>query len=104
MHNSAYRAGAIRLLARLTFAPVDLETMLKIAKRAIGLAVVAQGRSARCNRLCQGGANFMNQPFHPRCAYSMGGACRMNARAVKRLADIYIAQARNDSLISQKAV
>ena len=44
----------------------------------------------------------MNQPFHPRCAYSMGGACRMNARAVKRLADIYIAQARNDSLIQQR--
>src|SRR5690606_35002074 len=51
--------------AVLRLAPVNLPAMLEIAKLAIHLHVIAQGRPARLDGAQQHGANFGHQCFHP---------------------------------------
>lgn len=101
------RAAAARGAAGRAFLAVDGEGMLEIAERSIGVHIIAQGRSACCDRfrdhlpdgLGEGDASFR------RLAGSAGKRARRpfrrEMRPPKRLADIDIAKARNQTLIEK---
>jgi hypothetical protein len=93
----ARRTG--RMGARLALPAIHLPRVLKISQLAARLHIVAQGGSAGSNRLGKCRADCRNQTR---------GSCARHARRQppggkagpeQRLADIYVAQARHDTLV-----
>src|SRR6185295_4489148 len=88
--------------ARLAFAAIDQEVMLEIAGVAGGLGMVAQGGSAGGDGVFQ---HFLDGGNQGRDALLFDGACKppgRNASAQQGLADIDIAQSRDQPLIQQR--
>ena len=89
---------------------IDQEGMLEIAERAVGLAMIAQGRAAGGDRLLQNGADRGGKSFGlggrlAACAGDRAGlAQRRQAGAMKGFADIDIAEAGDEALIEQRGL
>lgn len=84
------------------FTIIDLKRMLEIAKLSIGLAEIAEARSSGGDGLLQHVSDDRNQSLNSGGCDASGGAGRVNARLIKRLADINITQPRDDSLVQQR--
>jgi len=84
--------------------------MLEAPEFAVGPAVIAQGRTARFDRLLQHFANRFDQGFggSPRRALGvderLGHAQRRKPGAVQRLADINVAEPGDSALVEERAL
>ena len=98
LHDSHDRSAAARPRARGALAVVDREGVLEIAERAVGLAMIAQGRAARCDRLLQHLANGLDERLGGPRRRALGVderprlAQRRKPRAMQRLADVDVAE------------
>src|SRR5690606_21252397 len=97
-------AGRAAGLAR---AIVNAEMMLKIAKRAVGLRIVAQRGAAGGDRLLKRLADRRGEPLRRRPRAGMGqragGPQRREAGAMQRFANINIAEAGDERLVEQRS-
>ena len=98
----------LRRRAGRALAVIDPETMLEIAKRPVGLPMVAQRRAARRERRPQHLADRARQAGEAGGRLSRGrdetarGGERRDARPMQRLADIDIAEPRDQPLIEKQ--
>ncbi len=95
---------AARLAAELAGAVVDLEAVLKITELAIGAGMVAQGGAAGLQRLFQNRADGLGERARAARRERAGEAARRQAGPEQGLADIDIAEARNDLLVEQRGL
>src|SRR6056297_2918150 len=102
LHDPAHGAGAVRRPAGRPLAVVHPERVLKVAKLAVRLAVVAQRRATGVDCFGQHGAYHRGEGADPARADTPGLALWVDARPVKRLADINVTQARDDPLIEKR--
>lgn len=86
----------------LPFAIVHRKRLGEIAKLAIGTCEVAQGRSARLDRLVDDLAYRNDQPLQSGQGNRTSRSFGMDAGSVESLADIDIAEACNNALIEQQ--
>src|SRR5664279_1031182 len=103
--DDAAAAGGLALLA---LAIVDLKGMLEIAELAGGLAMIAQRRAAGLDRLVQHRVNRTHQTFGMIGRFTRffrqrrRQPSRRQMRAIQRLADIDVAEARDHALVEQR--
>ena len=102
MHDALDCGGATGGGAGIVFAAIGAETVLEITEFAIGLAVVAQRRSAGLYRLGQNVADEGNKACHGFGGQIACGMSRVQACAVKHLTYIDISQTGDDMLIKQR--
>src|SRR6056297_2859473 len=99
LDDAAHLARAAGSAAGGAFAAVNVETVLKITKFAIGPAEVAQRGAAGLDGLNQHRPHPFGEPGHARGRHRPGAAAGRYPGPVERLADIDIAQPGDDSLI-----
>src|SRR6185312_14150379 len=94
--------AAVPAPAALALAPVNLEALGEIAQLAVGPGIVAQRRTARLDRFAKDFANSSDKAFQRRLRHLARRLARIDSRAIKRLADVDIAEARHHALIEQQ--
>ena len=97
LDKALYRVGANR--AGLTFAPVNIEIMLKIAELAICIGEIAQRTTSGFYGLGQNGLDVPRKSVCFCDFESPCGAARRDACSEQGLTDIYIAETGDYSLI-----
>src|SRR4029077_14512212 len=98
------RELAVAARAALALMLIDLPAMLEIAELAIGLDIIAQGGTARSDRLAQHLGHGAGQSLGPLALHRAGQAARRDAGAEQRLRGIDIADARHHPLIEQRGL
>src|SRR5439155_22674492 len=107
LHDAPHGALAARRYARLALAVVDAEVVLEQPKLAVGAGVVAQRGAAGLDRVIEHRLDARDQPLGAlvRCAGARGDGRGLppgrEPRAVQRLADIDVAQARHHALAGE---
>lgn len=94
-------SATARSRARLALTPIDAEGVLKIPQRPIRMHVIAQGGSARGQRLAQDRADFASQPIDLAGYERTGSPHRRDAGPMERLADIDVAEPGDPALIEK---
>src|SRR5262249_50311444 len=106
LHHALHCPFAARGGAWFALAVIDAEMMLKISELAVRLAVVAQRRAAGLDRRVEHRLDGLDE----RVGALVRGAARRDGRgaalrrhvcAVQRLADIDVAEARDDGLVEE---
>ncbi len=93
---------AARFETELAGPVVDLEAVLEITELAIGAGMVAQGGAAGLQRLFQNRADGLRERAGAARRERAGEAARRQPGPEQGLADIDIAEARNDLLVEQR--
>src|SRR5450830_48820 len=99
---------ALAARTRRTLAVIDLETVLEIAERAVGTAVVAQRRAAGLNRVLEHRLDGIDQRAGTcvRLTIAVGDSgskpLGSEPRAEQRLADIDVAEPGDHALIAER--
>jgi len=88
--------------ARLPLSVINREALREIAELAVGRGEIAQCRSARGDRFGKYVVNRRHQAPEATQRDRTAGPGGMNARAIERLADIDIAETRDDPLIEEQ--
>src|SRR5580698_1727360 len=100
LHDALDRA-AVLALAELVLAIVDGETVLEIAELAGDLLVIAQGRAAGLHRLAQHCLDLAHERFDLFGLDAPRQPPGRDPRAPQGLADIDVAEPRDDALVEQ---
>ena len=87
--------------AILPLAAIDVEAVLEIAELAVCIAEIPQATPTCFNGGCEDVFNMSGEGVRFRDLQPARRAARGNARPVKRFADIYIAESRDNALVQQ---
>ncbi len=104
LHDALDLALAVAAGAGLAFAVIDREMMLEISKLAIRSRIIAQRRTAGFDRRAQHRLDRRNEPPRALARNRVRQSLGRNPRAEQRLADIDVAETRNDALIQQRGL
>src|SRR5690606_20303923 len=108
--NSGDRTGAAWFPARFALAVIDREGVLEVAKRAVGVDIVAQRGAARLDGIGDDGAYGRGEFFRALAHLAVcrrNGACRAPGRqagAPQRLRHIYVAEASDQRLVEERGL